>query len=308
MREVNPYFAVIAITVISVFSGADIFYSASDFPVCENFSSGGSYSENSENNIHNSCAESENFFETAFSFQSKEADVSDRDVAAGIIPHHLLAADMIAEFFKNLEGEKYDTVVLIGPNHPNTGAAEMISSSYDWSTPYGVLRNDGDFLAALSETEEIGAEEDVISAEHSITSELAFIKRTFPDAEILPIILKSFVHSQEAENLARSLYEISERQNKKILVIASVDFSHYKNSIQAQADDAKSIAAIENYRFEEIYDSALDSPPSIFAVMKFGEYADKEFSLLNNSNSALLSGKPELASTTSYVTGYFADK
>ncbi|MDD3190834.1 MAG: AmmeMemoRadiSam system protein B [Candidatus Pacebacteria bacterium] len=305
MREVNSYFAILTIIILSAFSGAAIFANAADFSA---YNSSPLSAGRSIIGIYTPDLEGRDFFETTFRFQSKEVDVSNKDIVAGIIPHHLLAADMIAEFFKNLEDKDYDTIVLIGPNHSNLGENKTITSSYDWQTPYGVLECDDNLYASISSSMGIGAEESFISEEHSITSELAFIKRTFPDAKILPIILKSTVNAQEAAGLARGIYETSKEQHEKVLVLASADFSHYKNSAQAQADDIESIAAINNSDFESVYDLAVDSPSSIFAVMEFGRLSGAEFLLLNNSNSALLSGKLGLESTTSYVTGYFASR
>ena len=103
--------------------------------------------------------------------------------------------------------------------------------------------------------------------------------------------------------MAEALFKIS--QNKKILVLASVDFSHYKTSPEAQRDDKRSIAAIRSFDFRGVYQIEADSPPSIYTLLKFSQLNRARFSLLANTNSALLAGKPGLLSTTSYVTGFF---
>jgi len=256
-----------------------------------------------EEKHHSSAPADRDFFETAFRFPKRQIDLSGREVAAGIIPHHLLAADLIAEFFDNLRGRDYDTVILLGPNHPNAGDAEVISSVEDWQTPYGTLAVDRDFSFELSARVNIAMDEEVIAEEHSIASEVSFIKKTFPRAKFVPIILKSAVPSPEAAELAKALFEVS--QGRKILVLASVDFSHYEDSVTAQAHDRESIRALENSDGGKIYGLDLDSPASISALLEFSRLAGAGFDLLNNSNSALLADKPDLESTTSYVTGYF---
>jgi len=75
------------------------------------------------------------FFETAFKFNKKELDLSNKNVVAGIIPHHLLAADLLAEFFYNLQVKNYETIILIGHNHFNSGNSDIITSNYNWQTP-----------------------------------------------------------------------------------------------------------------------------------------------------------------------------
>jgi UDP-N-acetylmuramate-alanine ligase len=41
-----------------------------------------------------------------------------------MVPHHLLAGELIASFFKTAKetGEAYDTVIVLGPNHKGEGA------------------------------------------------------------------------------------------------------------------------------------------------------------------------------------------
>ena len=258
--------------------------------------------EVAEATLHAAYPADKAFFETAYEFEGKNLGLSGQRVVAGIIPHHLLAADLIADFFRNLEGEAVDAVVLLGPNHFSAGQSDLITSAYDWQTPYGVLSHDAELLTGLQGIGAV-AEEAVMHGEHAITSEVAFIKRTFPRATFLPVILKPGVEEQAATALAEALFKIS--QNKKILVLASVDFSHYKTSPEAQRDDQRSIAAIRSFDFRGVYQIEADSPPSIYTLLKFSQLNRARFSLLANTNSALLAGKPGLLSTTSYVTGFF---
>ncbi|MFH1030339.1 MAG: AmmeMemoRadiSam system protein B [bacterium] len=227
------------------------------------------------------------------------------EIVAGIAPHHLLAADMIAKFYLNLSCLEYDTIILIGPNHFDAGDYDIAVSEYDWETPYGTLEADRESANAIVETGHchVSTNEDIFRNEHSINSHAAFVKKIFPNTKFLPIILKSSLDSEQAKDLAEKIYAIS--KDKKILVLASIDFSHYKNSIIAQANDKTSINAIENSSFDKIYGLDIDSPASLYAIMNYSRIRGAEFKLLNNSNSAILVEKPELAETTSYVTGYF---
>ncbi|MFA4941079.1 MAG: AmmeMemoRadiSam system protein B [Patescibacteria group bacterium] len=257
--------------------------------------------KNEEKKTHSSAPADLEFFETVFKFKKNELNLSGKEVVAGIIPHHLLAADLIAEFFYNLQEKKYNTIVLIGPNHFDAGDSGMITSAYGWQTPYGLLKVDDEILDKIPQN--IKVDEEAIKNEHSITSEVAFIKKIFPQAKFLPIILKSSVTPEEAEDLAHGLFDLS--KNKKVLILASADFSHYKDSETAQKNDAESIRTLLDFDFGKVYGLDVDSPASIYALLEYSRLNKANFRLLNNSNSAILAGKPEIQSTTSYVTGYF---
>jgi len=258
--------------------------------------------KSAEAQTHSSDPADLEFFETAYKFKKIKLDLSGKDVVAGVIPHHLLAADLIAEFFYNLREKKYDIVILIGPNHFDTGESKMIASAYDWRTPYGRLEVDRGILNKISGNE-LKIDEEAIKNEHAITSEGSFIKKIFPQAKFLPIILKPSVTPEEASDLARTLFDLS--KNKKVLLLASVDFSHYKDSETAQKNDKESIAAITDFSMDKIYGLDIDSPASIYTLLEYSQLNSAGFKLLNNSNSAILADKPDLKSTTSYVTGYF---
>ncbi|OGF25454.1 AmmeMemoRadiSam system protein B [Candidatus Falkowbacteria bacterium RIFOXYB2_FULL_34_18] len=255
---------------------------------------------------HISNPNNKDFFETAGKFNKKEFDLSGKRVVAGIIPHHLLAADLISEFFYNLDGQDYDTIILIGPNHYNQGNAKIITSEYDWETPYGILKNDRNILDILKNYEDIEINENVIGNEHAIYGEVSFIKKYFPKAKMVPLILRSNINKAEGDELVKILMEAV--KDKNFLMLASADFSHYKDSLTAQKNDQDSIQAIRSFDFENIYDLDIDSPPAIYTILKFCELQNAAFKLLHNSNSALLTNRPELDSTTSYVTGYFTQE
>jgi poly-gamma-glutamate synthesis protein (capsule biosynthesis protein) len=257
------------------------------------------------NNYHKAQPMQREFYETAYQFQKKQFDMSGQDIVAGVIPHHLLAADLIAEFFSNLAEKSYDTVILLGPNHFNSGRAGIITSAYDWQTPYGILKHDDTLLDAIKSRPDTSVEEDLFGQEHSINSEVAFIKKTFPQATFLPLVLRRTITPAQAEELGKNLLNLT--TGKKVLVLASTDFSHYQDSTTAQRHDQTSLTALRGYDFGSVYDLDVDSPASLTAVMTYGNLYQAQFKLLHNSNSALLSGQPDVTSTTSYITGYWGN-
>ena len=245
-----------------------------------------------------------NFYQDVYSFPKKKIDFQGKEIVAGIAPHHLLAGDLLAEFYSNLEGQNFSTIILLSPNHYQAGRADIISSQYNWQTPFGVLAADKKLLSQLiKNNKKIAIEENIFKQEHGISAHVAFIKKTFPQAAFLPLVLSPRISQTEAELLARLIYKLS--QNKNILLLASVDFSHYKDSQTAQKNDQVSIEALNNFNLNAVYSLDLDSPAAIYIVMEYSKLKNGEFYLLNNSNSAILSGRPEIKNTTSYVTGYF---
>ena len=63
-----------------------------------------------------------------------------KGVICGIVPHHLVAANLIAGFFKSIGNTKYDTVIIIAPDQGG-GTGQAITSKLNWSV------KGGDFFA-----------------------------------------------------------------------------------------------------------------------------------------------------------------
>ncbi|MFA5069989.1 MAG: AmmeMemoRadiSam system protein B [Patescibacteria group bacterium] len=251
---------------------------------------------------HRSFLLDRDFFSRAY-YSGRATTVKEK-VTAGIIPHHLLAAYLIGDFFRGLQAyNQPSTVVLIGPNHANFGRSQIISSQGFWRTPYGYLDPDFRIINALVKKDIVTVEEGVFISEHSISAEVAFIKKSFPRAKIVPIILKNSTSEQKAEQLAAALSKILPRD---ALVVASLDFSHYVSPAEARRQNKVNIEILKRNDPAEVADMFVDSRPTAQTLMYY--LKEKGFHkplILSDSNTAEVIGNPDLAEVTSYITAYY---
>ncbi len=250
------------------------------------------------------------FFDKAAFFKAVEAADSrlgpEGPVAGGIIPHHWLAGHLITAFFQGLaEGDPPETVVLIGPNHPNAGSARMLTSDLAWATPFGLVEPAQEWIRRLSDNGLVGIESSVLTTEHSVAGIMPAIKYYLPEARVVPLILSGDLTGAEARRLSQALVG---HWNGGVVLVAAVDFSHYLVRSEAERYDAITLDALRTFdtaalsTFDNRY---LDSPPSI-AVLMYAmlELDADEFVLLENTNSGALA-EDQLAPTTSYIVGYY---
>lgn len=195
-----------------------------------------------------------------------ESSIIKENVYGGILPHHLIAKREFGRFFTALEKQKPKVVVVIGPNHMNVGKSGILSTSLSYYTPYGILKTDSNLIERLTESELVKKNDLPFDEEHSISAETAFIKKTFPEAKFIPIILKSNTTEEDADRLGVLLNKILPENS---LVLASVDFSHYQPDIVAGFHDKTSLSAIKNFDFEHIYNLEIDSPASLVALLSY---------------------------------------
>ncbi len=191
--------------------------------------------------------------------------IEGRPVAA-IAPHHLIDGPEMGSFWKALStAAPAGVVVVIGPDHRKQGrGAVTVADQVVFETAFGPLRPDAALVAAMSgvATKTDGA----FVTEHSVHSHAAFLKRFFPEARVLALI----VH-QEAPRAA--LDALAERLNEVLpstaLVVASVDFSHYQPEPWASFHDESSWSAIAGFELENLFEREVDSPESLYVAMRF---------------------------------------
>ncbi|HRY83366.1 MAG TPA: AmmeMemoRadiSam system protein B, partial [Candidatus Cloacimonadota bacterium] len=72
--------------------------------------------------------------------------------------------------------------------------------------------------------------------EHSLEIQLPFIRKLFPTAKILPIMIGQ-QKPEVAERLAKLIYGLLLKNEKKIVVLVSTDLSHYHSAAKAKSLD-----------------------------------------------------------------------
>ena len=224
-------------------------------------------------------------------------------VKGGIVPHHLLAGNIPATFFNYLSAQKPSLVVLLGPNHQNSGQTALISSLSDWQTPYGTLTTDKALVENLLKEGLVGVDEGVMRDEHSIGSLVSFVKKSLPETKILPIILKFKTPTSTLDSLIENL---KKNLPADAMIVSSVDFSHYMTAPVANFHDELSQAAVIDFDYARLNRIDVDSPSSLYVLLKLMENSGAErVAYKISDNAAYVLGRPDIPETTSYFSAYF---
>jgi len=234
-------------------------------------------------------------YDSFYSAGASQVIEPEREVVAGIIPHHLIVGDKIAAFFLGLEKEDYDTVILLSPNHFNLTSKRIMISGVDWQTPYGRLETDEPLARSIaSSTGFLYLEDGGLAREHGVNYETPFIKRSFPDAKLVAVIIKKEAKKDDLDRLALAIGHAS--SGKRVLVLASIDFSHDLTADQADAEDKVSNEVIGGLSLERYEEIRADCPAAVYAAMKYASLSGaQEPRLLWNTNSSRLIDRPQEA-------------
>ena len=179
----------------------------------------------------------------------------DLKVRGLIVPHagYMYSGGVAAEAYKLIEGQKFDSVVIIAFLHHVFLQGVLVDDVAAYETPLGRVPVDREFVREVQMFHPLfrnampGRLE-----EHSLEIQIPFLQETVPELKIVPI----YIGAQDITNitvLADALAKTLEDRNA--LVVATTDLSHFHPYETASKKDKTLIAMFEKGNTEAIYDA-----------------------------------------------------
>lgn len=220
-----------------------------------------------------------------------------------IVNQHILAAHIIAGQFALSADPKVKTVVLITQNNWNAGRAPIITSRYGWKTPLGTIQPASTLADLLVQKNIATDEEDIFTNEHGITGIVPYVAQSFPNAKIIPLVIRDNTPDSLVDALAGELSKLDLSQTS---IVGTIDMSHYLPEYVADAHDRLTVQSIKEFDYETLPRLDIDTVPTLRTILKVAESAgQKSFVQTGGINSVDIVGSPDLMETTSYISGYF---
>ena len=144
--------------------------------------------------------------------------------------------------------EPADIYVVIGPNHRGEGSPVSVYPEGTWETPLGELEIDAETASSIIDNSEVAAADPSAHLqEHSLEVQMPFIKLSNPSGKIVPICMYDY-GANTCMDLGRAVSNAVKKKsgNKKFLIVASTDMSHYVSASYAKEIDAMAIEKILN--------------------------------------------------------------
>jgi len=252
-----------------------------------------------------------NFISTLEIFASDSGNK--QDIVSGVVPHHLLAKEIIADFFQYISSEeKVETLILLSPDHFHSGTLDDDNAfiTLDWESGSGKkefenIKIDSLLGKKLADDNKIALNSSAIVYDHGITNLIPYIKKYFPESKFLPILIPIDITKEQIEHLVKTINIESPAQT---IIIASVDFSHYLPPHAAGFHDEKSIRVLLNFEEDNFDNIEVDCWQALYAARLFAQLRHKEaFHIIAHKNSVDFS-KLYSEITTSYFSVAFGEK
>jgi len=224
-------------------------------------------------------------------------------VLGGVTSHHIpTTAPALADFYWRLKNTRnVKTFIIIGPDHIDAGKEDIVMSQSQFANAFGVLQPNLPLIKKLVDSGLASVDEKPFDREHSISSQLFFIKKIFPDATIVPIIFRSSGTLERARQFGRLLGSFL---NDEVFIVASVDFSHYFSEAQARPIDILSMNVLRSLDAQALRLVDADSKQSLAALVAALETAGaNQYAQIKTFNTADFNGDRDY--TTGYVFGFW---
>lgn len=204
------------------------------------------------------------------------------NLVEAVVPHagYIYSGYEALHFFFPLSKyeQKFETIIILNPDHRGMGNEISLDENSEWETPLGKVSLDAEFSKFMN----LEINRMAHSYEHSGEVIVPFLQYylNFP-FQILPVTI-SRQRPEVALKLSKSIFEAVQKTNRKILIIASSDFSHYlPANIGAEKDDL-ALKEISNLDSEELYKTIKENSISvcgygpIMTLIEYSKLIDKK--------------------------------
>lgn len=263
-----------------------------------------------------------------------------KNTVAGIIPHHTVAHEMIRNFYaktsrantlttsssktsssktSNSNEDAYDLIIVISPNHSSKGARFQVTTK-NFLTYDGVVYSEKSIARKLI-IDKLASEatDEVIINEHGQLVHMNYISHYFKSVPVLNIMINETRDYEGIEVLRDEIVNLV--NEKRVLYIASIDFSHYLTLDEANEKDEVTKSILISGESRQLISKSNDyiDSPSSFALLIELLNVSKSYEITNSddasdithtfsvhiiehNNSAVILKDRNLKETTSYFS------
>jgi AmmeMemoRadiSam system protein B len=231
-----------------------------------------------------------------------QVKISRQRISGITVPHHLLAADLIAHAFRIAQGERYDKIIILFPDHFKKTRLPFATTVRDFQTVFGAVRTNQPDATRLLAHRGLVEASDLFEKDHGIGAILPYVRHFFPDVAIVPIAVALGSQRSQWDQLVSALGGIV---TDKTLIIQSTDFSHYLPPYEAFQHDQEVLNILSAGDLDAVANLVqpkhLDSRGAQYVQMRLQrEHFQSRPVVILNRNSQAYSDRPE-SETTSYV-------
>ncbi|MCX5833202.1 MAG: AmmeMemoRadiSam system protein B [Deltaproteobacteria bacterium] len=224
-----------------------------------------------------------------------------------ISPHagYLYSGQIAAHGYKLIQGQRFDSVIVIGPSHRSSFRGASVYNSGGFETPLGVVPVDADLAdRIIAHGGSIAFYPQAHLQEHSIEIQIPFLQVVLGQFSFVPIVMGD-QDRRACQELAEAISKAV--KGKKVLVVGSSDLSHFHSYDKAVKLDRRVVDLVQKMDTDGLIRElgsgsceACGGGPMVVTMLVAGKLGSTGVKVLKYANSGDVTGD------TGRVVGYLS--
>ncbi len=233
--------------------------------------------------------------------QSAVAPRINLEIHSGVVPHHLLAHEIITDFFSIMKTDAPKIMFILSPDHNHQCPSNRVDFITSDSPTIEGIQVSTATIAKMKETLSVSESTSKVLLDNGISDILIFVREFLTDTSIVPLLVSLNLNYETADKLVSVISSLQE----KTAVVASVDFSHYLPRKIADLHDLRSKRVLVNFEKEGFANLDVDSPQALYIARSFAfQKGSDSFAIVRQGNSEDYT-EVSAQGTTSYLSIVF---
>lgn len=169
-------------------------------------------------------------------------------VVALVSPHaaYQYSGQVAAYAYKLIEGKTFDSVVVVSPSHRVDFKGASLYDRGGYRTPLGIVPVDTELSKKMMKIwKGIQFLPEAHSQEHSLEIQIPFLQVAIRSFKLIPIVMEPYWSWETCQSLSFAISETI--KEKKVLLIASTDLSHFHSYKEAVRLDKMVLKHLEEF-------------------------------------------------------------
>ncbi|MBR0900277.1 AmmeMemoRadiSam system protein B [Bradyrhizobium tropiciagri] len=238
--------------------------------------------------------------------EAAKSGLARRKLSGITVPHHLLAARLIAQAFQSIESRRIKKVIVVFPDHFKRSNLPFATTDRPFDTVFGRVEISLPDVRTLLGARRLVARSDLFERDHGIGAIVPFVRHYLPDARIVPIAVSLRSQQVDWDQLVAVLHSIV---SDDTLVVQSTDFSHYLPLEQAMQRDQEVLNVLASGDLASVarlrQPQHMDSRGSQYLQMRIQQefFKSRPLIVYNSNSHAFADGRNGL--TTTYIVQFY---
>lgn len=237
-------------------------------------------------------------------------DLEPEMIYGAVLPHagHVYSGYQTVPFFRLIQktGLYPETCVIVHPNHTGYGESVAIDDADNWMNSIGSVPVDREFAKAM----DLPFDRQAHAREHSAEVIIPYMQYYLPldSFSIVPVCMRDQRHSS-AVKVAQTILHAAKYTGKRIMLLASCDFSHFLPPGEGEARDQHVVDEILARNSEGVeravhqYHASVCGFGPIMTLMNYSDSLDRSYKIkiLARGHSGEVIPSPEVVNYISMI-------